>query len=414
VERKIVETKYLRVPHICEDGLNKVHKSAFRLVLVASSIWFFSQIQIPLPAQTPAPEIIENPEQPKYSGKDAPELIFKQELSIPLEGRRYSFDVDDAGNIYLLDTRAARIAIYDKSGKPLITFGKKGQGPGEFESPAYLALSGENNIHVIDRPRRPVQVFDSRGSWLEQWQPSSIGRMMSSLAFDSSGSVYIQDSLNLVALQDKERIRRGVAALGRLSKFSSRFEKTGEIETWDNRFMKRGSGEATVLLYHDIFYYQLDRNSNLLCGDSSRYEIRQISPSGQVERLIRKKTKRIPTTEKDRARILENHPDLKEAVMAETKPFFLDFHVLDQIGLLIGTYEDEWNAERVLVCDLFDMDGVYITRVKIPRYYTRDHDIISEQRNRLFKKGFCYSIVYNTKADGLELVRHSFELKSTN
>jgi hypothetical protein len=383
-------------------------------VLVASSIWFFSQIQIPLPAQTPAPEIIENPEQPKYSGKDAPELIFKQELSIPLEGRRYSFDVDDAGNIYLLDTRAARIAIYDKSGKPLITFGKKGQGPGEFESPAYLALSGENNIHVIDRPRRPVQVFDSRGSWLEQWQPSSIGRMMSSLAFDSSGSVYIQDSLNLVALQDKERIRRGVAALGRLSKFNSRFEKTGEIETWDNRFMKRGSGEATVLLYHDLFYYQLDRNNNLYYGDSARDEIRQMSSDGRVNRVIRKRAMRIRTAPRDRTRMLEENPNLKDAIMAGTKPFFLDFHVLDKIGLLVGTYEDEWNAEGVIVCDLFDRDGVYVAKVKIPRYYTRDHDIISEQRNRLFKNGYCYSIIYNTKADGLELVKHSFELKWPN
>jgi hypothetical protein len=30
-----------------------------------------------------------------------------------------------------------------------------------------------------------------------------------------------------------------------------------------------------------------------------------------------------------------------------------------------------------LICDLFDLDGVYIAKVRIPRYYNRDHDIMT-------------------------------------
>ena len=98
--------------------------------------------------------------------------------------------------------------------------------------------------------------------------------------------------------------------------------------------------------------------------------------------------------------------------MSKTKPFFLDFHVLDKIGLLVGTYEDEWNEKGILSCDLFDQDGLYIAKVKVPRYYClKDQDNFSEQRNRLFKNGRCYSLVYNEKDEVLELVRHSVELK---
>jgi hypothetical protein len=111
----------------------KNHKTLFGPTTMALRFLLFSSLQLTLLAQVSAPDVIENPENPRYSRKDAPELLFKQELSIPLEGRRYSFDVDDAGRIYLLDTRAANIAVYDKSGKKVIAFGKKGQGPGELE-----------------------------------------------------------------------------------------------------------------------------------------------------------------------------------------------------------------------------------------------------------------------------------------
>jgi hypothetical protein len=98
--------------------------------------------------------------------------------------------------------------------------------------------------------------------------------------------------------------------------------------------------------------------------------------------------------------------------MSKTKPFFLDFHILDRIGLLVGTYEDEWNDQGTLSCDLFDQDGFFIAKIKVPRYYySKDQDNISEQRNRLFKNGRCYSLVYNEKDEALELVRHSVELK---
>ena len=383
-----------------------MNRSAFLI----SALCLFGQFQIPISGQTPAPKIIENPENPKYSGKGAPQLLFEKELSIPLEGRRYSFDVDEEGNIYLLDTRGASISVYDKSGKLVTEFGRKGQGPGEFENPVFLAVSNEKKIHIVDRSRKMILIFDNKGNLAAHQDLSSMGGM-THLVFDSRNSAYITDNRNLYALQDEARIKRGVIVLSRLRKYDHRFEKGSDVEIWDNFFARRASsGEVVPLLYHDIFYYQVDRDNNLYYGHSSRYEIRQLSSDGSVQKIIRKQTKRIPTAAKDRALILEMYPDLREAVMAETKPYFLDFHVMDKIGLLVSTYEEEWNDQGMLVCDLIDRDGAYIAKVRVPRYYTRDHDIMSEQRNRLFRNGYCYSIIYDEKADALELVRHSVKI----
>jgi hypothetical protein len=220
---------------------------------------------------------------------------------------------------------------------------------------------------------------------------------------------------NLYALKDEERIKRGVAGLSRLAKFNSHFEKIADIELWDNRFLKRAGDEGyNFLLYHDLYYYQVDSSDDLYCGDSSRYEIRRISSDGRLKRIIKKRGRRIPTTKQDLANMIREFPERKEQYqeMSKSKPFFIDLHVLDKIGLLVGTYENEWNDKGLMTCDLFDQEGVYVAKVTVPRYYyLRDQDSISEQRNRVFKDGRCYSLVYNDKDGALELVRHRVELE---
>jgi len=365
--------------------------------------------------QTLPPKVIENLGNPKYSGKDAPELTFKQELSIPLEGGLYSFDVDDAGNIYLLDIFAAFVTVYDKDGKITGKFGKKGQGPGEFGNPICLALSKNNRIHVLDRSRKTVQIFDLNGNPLDHQLLGSVG-VLNSLSFDSAGSVYIQHMLARAALKEGKRLGPQALGLSCLSKFDSQFDKVMDIDTWEESFRRKlSSREVLYVLYHDVFCYQVGSDDSLYYGHSSKYEIQQITPQGQVTRIIRKKTKRIPTTQEDLANILEEYPDLGQAKdslrMSDTKPLFADFHILENIGLLVGTYEDEWNDKGVLSCDLFDQNGVYIARVTAPRYHLwSQHGVDAEKRNRLFKNGKCYSVVPVEKGEALALVRHSFEL----
>lgn len=397
-------------------GLMKTFKLSLGLIVVAAGSFLFTQNQDRLFGQAKAPAIIENPEIPKYSGRDAPELVFKQELSIPLEGALYSFDVDEAGNIYLLDILGSTVYAYDKEGKFINKIGAKGQGPGEFGNPICLALSIKNRIHVLDRSRKTLQIFDLNGHPLDHQLLSSVG-VLNSLSFDSSGSVYIQHMLGKAALEDKKRLKPEIMGMSCLSKFDSRFDKVMDVEIWEDSFRRRSpGGEVLSILYHDIFYYQVAFDDSLYYGNSSRYEIHKMTPQGRVTRIVKKKAKRIPSAEKDLANILEDYPDLKQAKdslrISPAKPFFADFHVLDNVGLLVTTYADEWNDRGFLFCDLFDRNGVYIAVVKVPRYYVwSQHAVEFEKRNRIFKNDKCYSIVSVENGEALALVRHSVELK---
>jgi 6-bladed beta-propeller len=57
---------------------------------------------------------------------------------------------DTSGNIYVLDIGNTQIQKLDAEGKFLKTIGRRGQGPGEFQSPSSMDIDGENNLFVFD------------------------------------------------------------------------------------------------------------------------------------------------------------------------------------------------------------------------------------------------------------------------
>jgi len=62
--------------------------------------------------------------------------------------RAWNIAVDKEGNIYVSDGGNHRIQKFDSDGNHLQTIGRKGQGPGEFESPSNLFLDFEGNIQL--------------------------------------------------------------------------------------------------------------------------------------------------------------------------------------------------------------------------------------------------------------------------
>jgi hypothetical protein len=71
--------------------------------------------------------------------------------------------VDGAGDLYVLDTGNHRIQKFGPDGKYLATYGRKGQGPGEFQYPAWLAVDGQGFIYVTDPFNQRIQVLTPDG-----------------------------------------------------------------------------------------------------------------------------------------------------------------------------------------------------------------------------------------------------------
>ena len=101
------------------------------------------------------------------------------------------------GDIFVADghgsapTANARIMKFDKNGKFIKTWGKKGTGIGEFDCPHTLAFDSQGRLFVGDRQNNRIQIFDQDGHFIAEWK--QFGRP-SGIFIDKNDVLYVADS----------------------------------------------------------------------------------------------------------------------------------------------------------------------------------------------------------------------------
>jgi sugar lactone lactonase YvrE len=98
------------------------------------------------------------------------------------------------GDIFIGDGHGgnsnARVLKFSKNGTFIKTWGKKGVGPGEFETPHALVMDSRGRLFVGDRGNNRIQIFDQDGQFLEEWK--QFGRP-SGLFIDRNDTLYLTD-----------------------------------------------------------------------------------------------------------------------------------------------------------------------------------------------------------------------------
>ncbi|MBI3681687.1 MAG: SMP-30/gluconolactonase/LRE family protein [Acidobacteria bacterium] len=74
---------------------------------------------------------------------------------------RYFYVSDGYGN--------SRFVKFTIDGKYVNAWGKKGSGPGEFNTPHSIAVDSKGTVYVSDRENNRIQIFDANGKYLRQW-----------------------------------------------------------------------------------------------------------------------------------------------------------------------------------------------------------------------------------------------------
>jgi len=126
------------------------------------------------------------------------------------------------GDIFVADGHGgdtnARIVKFDKDGKFLKTWGRKGSGPGEFDTPHNLVMDGRGRLLVADRGNSRIQAFDQQGKFLAEWK--QFGRP-SGIFLDRGGILYSADSESNTPTVNPT-VKRGIR-IGSLSDGKVRF-----------------------------------------------------------------------------------------------------------------------------------------------------------------------------------------------
>jgi DNA-binding beta-propeller fold protein YncE len=99
------------------------------------------------------------------------------------------------GDIFVADGHGGnsnnRVLKFDKNGKYIKEWGKKGTGPGEFDGPHCLAFDSKGRLFVGDRNNNRIQIFDQDGKYLDEWKQFS---RPSGIFIDKHDNIFVADS----------------------------------------------------------------------------------------------------------------------------------------------------------------------------------------------------------------------------
>lgn len=95
----------------------------------------------------------------------------KNEAGVDTEHFNKPTDVafGENGDFYVSDGYGnSRVCKFNKHGKFLLEWGKKGTGPGEFNLPHAIQVDAQGRVYVGDRENDRIQIFDASGKFLRE------------------------------------------------------------------------------------------------------------------------------------------------------------------------------------------------------------------------------------------------------
>ena len=101
------------------------------------------------------------------------------------------------GDIFVAEGHAsgananARILKFDKTGKLIKTWGKRGTGPEDLDQPHALAMDSRGRLFVGDRGNNRILIYDQEGKLLDTWYQFS---RPSGIWIDRNDVIYVADS----------------------------------------------------------------------------------------------------------------------------------------------------------------------------------------------------------------------------
>ena len=350
-------------------------------------------------------KVIKNPAEPLYGEI---KLELEEDLSIGNEeDENYLFyqardiQVDTDGNIYVLDRGNHRLQVFDKDGKYLRTIGKKGQGPGEFNSPRSLQLDNETgNIFVADYMSMTIIVFGKEGKYIDK--DIHHVEFLHDFYLDSDGCIWGKFSLP------------GIETY----RFIKKLNLTGKVEktfveipyhTQNITISKTREGNTSYISGYffthgyedDLFISRVD-NDTFIYGHSKKYELVAVDKAGNVLFIIRKDESPIKITKNERERVKDR---IKEGIMMQGhyvpeisikfpdyKAYFYSIITDDKSRIYVRKNPRSREPNTNHEYDVFDKEGIYLYRINLDHY------------PEVIKDGYIYTIISNEET-GLEQIK---------
>ncbi len=305
-------------------------------------------------------EVIVNHLEP-YQVKDGPTtLTLEEECVIDTEREDLTdlgiseigaFDIDSEGNVYFISS--SQIFKFDKKGNFVKTFGKEGQGPGEFQRPANLGVNSKGEIAVTDIRNYKISFFQRDGTLIKEIKIKLLG-IEDGVPLENGNYLFMQRKIEASA-EKLEAI---------LSLFDSNFKKIKQLDK--REFPNPAIGRELEATYHNLVW-SLSKDKIFTGTQDRGYDINAYDFEGNLLRKIRKGYKRILTSGEYKKKYMKQFeaplfdPIRDRFYFPKSMPPFHYFLTDEEGRIFVMTYEEGENSDEY-VFDIFNPEGVFICR----------------------------------------------------
>ncbi|MYA63461.1 MAG: hypothetical protein F4139_15385 [Gemmatimonadetes bacterium] len=307
--------------------------------------------------------VVSNPDSPLAGPQGAPTLVEVLRIgslddTCDAFGDVMSLAVDGDGRIYVADRQASEIRVFSPQGECLRTFGRSGEGPGEFSLLAGIAWQPPGFLWTIDSVAERFTVFDSLGTVLAT-HPLRLGPAAAHpwpMWVDGGGSLHFW-------VPGFDRIVRYGTGPG-LDSLES-VPEPDRIPTREAYTEQAAVGGSRISVQRGIPYlphilWTMNPSGNMWQANSSSFAIHETTYGGDTLRIVRldREAPRLEGRERDS---IANAIGIAARRLPERKRAFEDIRTSPDGWVWIETEQGATRAWEV-----FDERGYYLGRVASP------------------------------------------------
>jgi hypothetical protein len=316
------------------------------------------------------------------------------------------------GRLAITDNGSWQLRIYAPDGSFLRSFGREGEGPGEFRNIQVMGTIGFDTLVVLDgRQRRVSRVHPEIGFLGQTVLPDEAGLAMHSNGMFGDGAIVFGGLVNWARGDDTpasgyERLTNPYCSVSLDGRGIIHFgDFPGTEVVWTTSNLDGRESLAAAFVTFGLSPTAMARGKHLVLSTRDRYEVNVFDSSARLERVIRIDTPSQPVTQEHLEGRLEEllsrlpSPDLAPQVRvgfwdtphAENMPA-MESLLLDSEGYL-WVEDKNLPGDTLRTWTVFDNEGVPITRLSLP------------MSNRVMEIGADYVLALFEDELGVEYVR---------
>lgn len=292
----------------------------------------------------------------ELEGKEDEEILYD-----PIDAARLS-----NGDILILERSGCTLKRYTKNYEYISSFGQKGQGPGDFQSPFCLRLNKDRDkLYVADSK---ISMFSLDGSYEDGFKPERIAVFGSIGAqYKASGMAVLSGSRVILPSHPSLWVDSGEnKLLSTYDKKGSVIRSFGAVEQYD---------DPRLTLNANIVSFATDDKDNIYLAYAYQNRISKYSSDGQ---MVLSTDRPLPYEVKNEVKAVLFKSGTMErelpwpSVSSVTKGIHVDHKnriwvltFLKQPNKFL-TFDDTENLTDCYVFDVFDSDGILLFKVPFP------------------------------------------------